>query len=126
MSYRILSVLFLAGTTVSLAAQSTVSFETYGDTTTTNSGPIVTGDFNNDGKPDLIECCNSSTQMVFRAGNGNGTFAAPVAAAATPVALSSLVAVDVNGDGNLDLVAVAAQNPPAPPGEGYYYLAVYL
>jgi len=126
MSYRILSVLFLAGTTVSLAAQSTVSFETYGDTYQTNGGPIVTGDFNNDGKPDLITCCNSSTQMVFRAGYGNGTFAAPVAAAATPVALSGLVAADVNGDGNLDLVAVADQNPPAPPGSGTFYLSVYL
>lgn len=126
MSYRILSVLFLAGTTVSLAAQSTVSFETYGDTFKTNSGPVVAGDFNNDGKPDLVECCNSSTQMVFRAGNGNGTFAAPVAAAATPVSLGSAVAADVNGDGNLDLVAVAAQNPPAPPGSGTSYLTVYL
>jgi FG-GAP-like repeat len=115
MSYRILSMLFLAGTTVSLAAQSTVSFETYGDKIATNSGPIVAADFNNDGKPDLIECCNSSTQMVFRAGYGNGMFAAPVAAAVTPVALSGLVAADVNGDGNLDLVAVADQNPPAPP-----------
>ena len=126
MSYRILAVLFLAGTTASLTAQSTVSFETYGDTYKTNSGPVVTGDFNNDGKPDLIECCNTSTQMVFRAGNGYGSFAAPVAAAATPVSLGSAVAADVNGDGKLDLVAVAAQNPPAPPGEGYYYLTVYL
>lgn len=126
MLYRILAVLFLAGTAATLAAQSTVSFETYGDTYQTDSETLVAGDFNNDGKPDLIECCNSSTQMVFRAGNGDGTFQAPVVAYSTPVALESAVAVDVNGDGNLDLVAIAAQNPPAPPGSGASYLTIWL
>ena len=126
MLYRILAVLFLAGTTATLPAQSTVSFETHGDAYKTNSESLVAGDFNNDGKPDLIECCNSSTQMVFRAGNGDGTFQAPVVAYSTPVALESAVAVDVNGDGKLDLVAIAAQNPPAPPGSGYSYLTVWL
>ncbi len=126
MSYRIFSILFLAATVTPLAAQSTVSFETYGDTYTTDSGPQVAGDFNNDGKPDLIQCCNSGTQMVFRAGNGDGTFQAPAVAFATPVAIGTMVAADVNGDGNLDLVAVAAQNPPAPPGEGFFYLTVWL
>ena len=126
MLHRILSVLFLAATTVTLAAQSGVSFETYGDTFKTNGGPVVAGDFNNDGKPDLIECCNSSTQMVFRAGNGDGTFRAPKVAFATPVALGSVVAADVNGDGKLDLIAVAAQNPPPPPGSGESFLTVWL
>lgn len=126
MSYRLLAVLFLTGAAASLSAQSSVSFETYGETYKTDTGALVAGDFNNDSKPDLIECCNSSTQMVFRAGNGDGTFQAPVIAFATPVAINNMVAVDVNGDGKLDLVAVAAQNPPAPPGEGYYYLTVWL
>ena len=75
------------------------SFQTYGDTVETDSGPQAAGDFNNDGKSDLIQCCNASTQFVFRAGNG---------------------------DGNLDLVAVAAQNPPPPPGSGYSYLTIWL
>jgi hypothetical protein len=126
MLYRILAVLFLAGTTAPLIAQSTVSFETYGDTYKSDTGAQVAGDFNNDGKPDLIQCCNSSTQMIFRAGNGDGTFQAPVVAFSTPVSLQSVVAADVNNDGKLDLVAVAAQNPPTPPGEGFYYLTVWL
>lgn len=72
MLYRILAVLFLAGTAASVTAQSTLSFETYGDTYKSDTGPQVAGDFNNDGKPDLIQCCNSNTQMIFRAGNGPG------------------------------------------------------
>jgi FG-GAP-like repeat len=124
-----LALLFLAGATTTLAAQSNVSFETYADTNQTpqgNTGVLVAGDFNSDGKPDLIECCDTSTQMVFKAGNGDGTFQAPVPAYSTPVAIGSIVAVDVNGDGKLDLVAMAAQNPPQPPGEGKMYLTVWL
>jgi hypothetical protein len=126
---RILPVLFLAGMTATLAghsaAQSTVSFETYGDTYQTNSGPVVAGDFNNDGKPDLVEGGNDQ-KLIFRAGNGDGTFKPPVVAASTPVAVDTMFAVDLNGDGKLDLVAMAAQNPPSPPGSGYYYLTVYF
>jgi FG-GAP-like repeat len=126
MLHRIFAAAVLLGSAVTLSAQSSVSFETYNDPHETVSNSIVAGDFNNDGKPDLVECCNGSTQMVFRAGNGDGTFAAPTVAFATPVALESPVAVDVNGDGNLDIVAVAALNPPAPPGSGTMYLMVFL
>jgi hypothetical protein len=126
MLQRSLAVAFLLGSAVTLSAQSNLSFETYNDPHETAGNSMVAGDFNNDGKPDLVQCCNNSTQMVFRAGNGDGTFAAPAVAFATPVSLQSPVAVDVNGDGKLDIVAVAALNPPAPPGSGYYYLMVFL
>ncbi|MGC2636346.1 MAG: VCBS repeat-containing protein [Acidobacteriaceae bacterium] len=126
MLHRSLAAVLLLGTAVTISAQSNVSFETYNDPVKTAAGSIVAGDFNNDGKPDLVECCNASTQMVFRAGNGEGRFAAPSVAFATPVSLESPVAVDVNGDGNLDIVAVAALNPPQPPGEGNYELMVFL
>ena len=126
MLHRILAMAAILGATVSLSAQANASFETYNDPTKVATNNVVAGDFNNDGKPDLIECCNTSTQMVFRAGDGEGHFAATGVAFATPVALQSPVAVDVNGDGKLDIVAVAALNPPPPPGEGNFQLMVFL
>jgi hypothetical protein len=125
---RALVTLFIIGTTATLAAQTNPSFELHGDTYQVSNGYYtlpVAGDFNNDGKPDLVQCC-SNTGLVFRAGNGDGTFQAPAAASDTPVTTSSLVAADVNGDGNLDLVAVASINPPPPPASGNYSLVVWL
>lgn len=126
MLHQTLAVAILLGSAASLPAQSNVSFETYNNPQETADSSVIAGDFNNDGKPDLIECCNSSTQMVFRQGNGDGTFRAPAVAFATPVALQGAIAVDINGDGKLDIVAVAALNPPPPPGEGAFYLMVFL
>ena len=136
MLYRSLAAAALLSASVALTAQSTISFENSVDLAqTTNSsltnsvfasGTVVAGDFNNSGKPGLVECCNTSTQMVFRAGNGDGTFQAPLIANATPVSIMSAVAADVNGDGKLDVVAIAALNPPAPPNTGTYNLTVWL
>lgn len=136
MLYRSLALAAVFGATAALSAQSNVSFETYTDTSqATNSsftnsisasGTVVAGDFNNSGKPGLVECCNAAMQMVYRAGNGDGTFEAPLVASATSVSIMSAVAADVNGDGKLDVVALAALNPPAPPDSGTYYLTVWL
>ena len=136
MLYRSLAAAAFLSASVALTAQSSVSFENSVDLAqTTNSslsnsisaaGTIVAGDFNNSGKPGLIECCNTSAQMVFRAGNGDGTFQAPLVASATPVSVMSAVAADVNGDGKLDVVAIAALNPPSPPDTGTYSLTVWL
>jgi hypothetical protein len=131
MCHRILTALFLAATTATLAAQSNVSFETYGVTQSNNGGSgyhaaIVTGDFNNDGKPDIVQCCNSSNQLMFLEGNGDGTFQAPAVAFGTASDLPDLVAADVNGDGKLDLIAVGALNPAQPPAASSYTLLVFL
>lgn len=123
---KILVAALLAATTATLAAQSNTSFETYAVKQQTdysngfNPG-IVSGDFNNDGKPDIVQCCNSNEQLMFLAGNGDGTFQAPTVAWGTPVDAPDLVAADVNGDGKLDLIGVAAINPPEPPASASTY-----
>jgi hypothetical protein len=66
---------------------------------------VAVGDFNGDGKPDIVAAgCGSVTVFL---NNGNGTFAAPqtyaVAGAPTAVALG-----DFNGDGKRDIVTANA------------------
>ncbi len=66
-------------------------------------GTLFTGDFNSDGKPDLIEV-NSANFQIFL-GNGDGTFLSPVT---TPFGSSPYcrpLIADVNHDGRLDFVA---------------------
>jgi type II secretory pathway component GspD/PulD (secretin) len=76
-------------------------------TTTTAATPsaIVTGDFNNDGNPDIAVTDMANNRVLILLGNGDGTFKDPVAYATggNPVAL---VAEDFNKDGALDLAVV--------------------
>jgi hypothetical protein len=67
-------------------------------------GPIVVGDFNNDGFLDFVVGGGSKLQVFL--GKGNGTFQPPVNFA-TQGTVSSLVTGDFNGDGNLDLAVMA-------------------
>jgi hypothetical protein len=61
------------------------------------SGFAMTGDFNNDGKVDVV------TQSAILLGNGNGSFQAAVSTfSGDNVAQGS--AADVDGDGNLDII----------------------
>ena len=75
-------------------------------------GAMVTGDFNNDHKLDVIAGGIASTddlgnpssgKVFFLAGEGNGSFGSP-ASIASPINPVSLAAADFNGDKNLDLV----------------------
>src|ERR1700722_7932922 len=66
---------------------------------------VALGDFNSDGKLDLVETnptpCNGNHSVLL--GKGDGTFEAPVSysAGTTP---QTVVVADLNGDGKLDLV----------------------
>lgn len=69
--------------------------------------PGVTGDFNSDGKLDLILRYSNnscSTLLLFVPGNGDGTFATPVPLNAGGSAFVNLLAADLNNDKKLDFV----------------------
>ncbi|MGD0908972.1 MAG: FG-GAP-like repeat-containing protein [Candidatus Acidiferrales bacterium] len=66
---------------------------------------VVTGDFNMDGHIDIAVTDSANNLVYILLGNGNGTFATPVAypTGSVPVAL---VAQDFDGDGQPDLAVV--------------------
>jgi Bacterial Ig-like domain (group 3)/FG-GAP-like repeat len=79
-------------------------------------------DFNGDGKPDLVFLSwynGSNYTLQFLAGNGDGTFAAPVVSQITSnlflnyAVLLQFYAGKFNGDGHLDLAVTL--NPGVPP-----------
>ena len=65
---------------------------------------VIIRDFNSDGKPDLAVSNGNDLSVSVLLGNGDGTFAAgtnyPLPQPASPEALA---AVDLNGDGKIDL-----------------------
>jgi FG-GAP-like repeat/FG-GAP repeat len=69
---------------------------------------VVTGDFNNDGKLDLVVANNEGDNVSILLGNGSGTFQPAVSYSAGAGTLPDAIAAgDFNGDGKLDL-AVAS------------------
>jgi uncharacterized protein (TIGR03437 family) len=70
---------------------------------------MISGDFNGDGKLDLITGNTESKDLSVLLGNGDGTFQAAVSYPAGG-AVGGLAAADFNGDGKLD-VAVSNQQP---------------
>jgi hypothetical protein len=69
----------------------------------TNPGPVVIGDFNNDGLLDFAVGSEMTIQVFL--GKGNGTFQPPIVTT-LDIGVNELTAGDFNGDGRLDLVAL--------------------
>jgi Bacterial Ig-like domain (group 3)/FG-GAP-like repeat len=76
---------------------------------------LGTGDFDGDGKPDLLGTANADSpglgfQLITYAGYGDGTFQSPQTQSTTTSAGAAVIA-DVNHDGFSDVVYIAS--PPA-------------
>ena len=83
---------------------------------------VATGDFNGDGKPDLVltPALDDPDSLTLLLGNGDGTFSA-AAGVALDGYVEGITVADFNGDGNADL-AVSTDST----GGGGSFLTVFL
>lgn len=73
---------------------------------------IIVGDFNNDGRRDLIATSTNSNLIAVLLGTESGVFAAPVTFA-SPVSNAVVTAGDFNNDGKLDLAVAGISSTGA-------------
>ncbi len=97
--------LFFVTTLPSLEQAQTISFVTERDFPTGGYDPasVAVGDFNEDGKLDLVAPNYNSKSVAVLLGNGDGTFQAPLNFDVGSIPWSVAVG-DFNGDGKQDLV----------------------
>jgi hypothetical protein len=72
--------------------------------TTTGLHNLVAGDFNEDGKQDLVVSINGSEPFIYLSGNGDGTFTQRSIISGSLQWFQNARVVDVNHDSHLDLV----------------------
>lgn len=95
----------------------------FGTSPTATGAHIAHGDFNGDGKLDVLAIASPSTyayNTYFLAGNGDGTFQSPVlvpdSSNILPMysQLSDAAVYDMNHDGRSDLISMFEPSPPGP------------
>ena len=110
MHFRFLAATVLLAAAATLTAQSNVSFELNRESYNIyNAFATVQGDFNGDGKPDIVAGGGTSAApdtVMLQLGKGDGTFQAPQEVGPVHNTILDLAAADMNQDGKLDVVAL--------------------
>ena len=94
-----------------------------------NPKSLAAGDFNGDKKLDLVVGDATAGVVNVLIGNGDGTFQPPTSLAlATSGPVNSVVAADLNGDSNLDLVVSVPGGPVSllGKGDGTFQAAIHV